>query len=163
MLVIQNYTMNITINRNTNLLFYPILSTLCLILFYTAHGSNPADGRSSTNACECQNHTHQSSEDTVNKQTNEIGEEVQWYDGERAPKSYTGYLSTQPEGYVFNIGPKPFLVVFYDEDAEYEAIEIAKKYSDMAQNITLVGYQEGEDRIEVIYGKPINKELISTE
>jgi|LakMenEpi03Aug12_release.lakeMendotaPanAssembly.Ray.scaffolds.fasta_scaffold1369051_1 hypothetical protein len=97
-------------------------------------------------------------------------DKVDWYDGEIAPNLITGYLSINKNCYLFTqSNPNnnqnddkenrkqewAYIVKFYDEDAEREAIEIAKVNKDRITNIQLLGHptkENGHTVLEVIYG-----------
>lgn len=89
----------------------------------------------------------------------------EWYAGENPPKLFLGNLKTVKGDYIFitqstnGNNSKAFAVTFYDEDAEKEAIEIAKNYNNKENNIQLLGYFSKEDpnELEIIYGLSPNQ------
>ncbi len=97
-----------------------------------------------------------------------FGETVAWYEGETSPLLFDGYLKALKPGYAFKVtanypnetNHKVFVVKFYDEDAEKEAIDIAEKNKDLPINIRLLGYPKG-DNIEILYGLNPGEKLVS--
>lgn len=98
-----------------------------------------------------------------------FGKRVDWYKGETAPLLLDGYLKIMESGYAFKVKANPpedhivkvFAVVFYDEDAEKEAIDLVDKNIKEPNNIRLLGYPKGNN-IEVIYGLDLDEELTPT-
>lgn len=106
----------------------------------------------------------------ITTSTAHTGQLVEWYDGERAPSLFRGFLTITKNGYLFTeINPTEtistnHIVKFYDEDAEAEAIKIAKENMEKPINIVLLGYPDKEGKsyktIEVIYGLDPNKQMV---
>jgi hypothetical protein len=107
-----------------------------------------------------------SKKDDVNTEVSTYGSPVPyWYEGEESPRLFLGHLKRTKNAYLFNTkanqstNTKSFIIKFYDEDAEKEAIDIARNYKTKENNIKLLGYISKKDsnNIEVIYGLSPNQ------
>ncbi len=117
--------------------------------------------------------SHLSSAEDKHEQAQEItltyGKSVDWYEGEKPPKLYSGYLKVTDKGYAFLTrsnetgSPKTFSIEFYDEDAEVEARTIAEAHQNLPENIQLLGYvrDNNPSKIDIVYGLKIGQPLVS--